>query len=202
MRRYWLLVAGTVVVASVAGCAESMAKRAFKEAVGPSAKALERSEHADFAAIDGLQVGDVGNRALGLCPADFTSALATALADEAKASSDFTGETTPATIRAEVVHYESPDLLGAALSPKHEAIILVSVMGDDGADLAEFTVIGDSESMRTTPADLAKVMAKQAVAHLETCKTGKAQVAGVLPVVPSALTPPKPSLPLPEKAAP
>jgi len=50
-------------------------------------------------------------------------------------------------------------------------VVLVTLTGPDGKLLGKLTVTGKSKAARTSPADMAKVMAKKLVAYLQERKT-------------------------------
>jgi len=171
MKRLTIIAAALGIALASLGCAEMAAKRVLHEAAGASAKVVSRATTPNLAGIDGLKVGKIRNEAEQLCPPEFLSALRTELAAAAKESKSLARSASPATVDADVVHYESPDTLGAAVSPETTGVVLVTLTGPDGKLLGKLTVTGKSKAARTSPADMAKVMAKKLVAYLQERKT-------------------------------
>lgn len=168
----WSMVVAIGFAAATCGCAETVAKRAFSEAAGASAKVVSRAAVPALTDIDGLKVGEIRNSAENLCPAEYVSALRRELETAAKASKVFVGSASMATVHADVVHYESAGTLEAAMAPETASFVLVTLAGADGKELAKLTVVGRSAAARTGPADVAKAMAARLIAYLEACKTG------------------------------
>ena len=160
-----------MVLLGSAGCGPgTLAKRALHEAAGASADVHERAARPDLAGVGGVELAKVTNTAGRLCPGDFLREFRSELDGGLRSSDVLRGGESSAALQADLVHYEDPNTLGSALSPFHQGVALVTLLGPDGGELAKLTVVGKSEAMRTGPTEVAKAMAAKLVEYLERCK--------------------------------
>jgi hypothetical protein len=163
MRKLLPLTVLFLVLAGNSGCMGTVAKRAFSEVAGASAKALPVPGLATsrFAQFQGVKINPAHSDLGGLVSARFTGALSGALREALVTGKDaaFTGGSPTMEIDPVVTFYSEAGGLSELMGSDSYAVVLYTLSAD-GAPFGKVQVVTKTAAARTGDEDLAKASAK------------------------------------------
>lgn len=172
MRRACSWTLALLVVSSATGCT-TVAKRGLRELRGAHGKAVPvRDASADFyASLSSINIGEVTNSILPVCPAEMHAMVEQALRAGAEdASADLEGSGQSCTVNLDLTFNKAP---GGAMALVGKGALLIGradVREAQAESQADLLVVVSSQAVRTKEQEMADTFARTLIGYL--CEAG------------------------------